>query len=290
MRAKIILLLLAFGIAILTACGSMPAQTGEATQAVTATAVVTQNETDTPRSQVTLETPAKPQGSNDLSALLKIFPLSPGTQWVYSEVTYTQTADPNQTISAETLIEDQVTEVQNAPPYYIAHIQRETSLVSADPGFLENNGTKTMPGFSEFWYVLHDGRVYLSTEQPDLANLQLDQLSEELDLPLTVGISWCPQKDQSGAPTPAAGTALPCTFAGERKVLAEEPYSTQTGNFETCYQMSDFFNSGSPIKVFCEGVGFVAEKYDHGGTRFGYSKELVKFTAGPDTPTPATNR
>ena len=237
-------------------------------------------------------TPARGAGGLGLSALLKIFPLATGTRWVYTETTYTQAGDPNQIIRAVTSIADQVADVQNLPPYYIAHIQRETSLVSADPGFLEYNGTKTSLGSSEFWYILHAGRVYLSHERPDPTNLALDQLSEELDFPLTVGSSWCPNKIQKGSLTPEAETPVPCaSSAGVRKVLAEESYTTQAGKFEPCYQMSDFYNSGSPIRVFCEGVGFVAEKYDHAGSRFGYSQELVQFlvpAASLTTPTAPT--
>ena len=227
-------------------------------------------------------TSTRDAGGLELSALLKIFPLAPGASWVYTETTYTQTGDPNQIIRAVTSIEDQVADVQNLPPYYVAHIQREASLVSADPGFLEYNGTKTTPGSSEFWYILHAGRVYQSNARPDPANLALDQLSEELDFPLTVGSVWCPNKIQKGSLTPEAETPVPCaSSAGVRKVLAEESYSTQTGKFEPCYRMSDFYNSGSPIKVFCDGVGIVAEKFDHAGSRFGYSKELVAFSIPP---------
>ena len=75
---------------------------------------------------------------------------------------------------------------------------------------------------------------------------------------------------------------MPCaSSAGVRKVLAEESYSTQAGKYEPCYQMSDFYNSGSPIQVFCDGVGIVAEKFDHAGSRFGYSKELIQFSVPP---------
>jgi hypothetical protein len=44
--------------------------------------------------------------------------------------------------------------------------------------------------------------------------------------------------------------------------------------------MQDQVNSGGVIQWFCEGVGRVASKYDHAGTRFGFSEELTAFTLG----------
>jgi hypothetical protein len=191
----------------------------------------------------------------DLVAVLKIFPLYPGTRWVYTEVNYTQTGDPNQIISAVTSIEDQVADVQNVPPYYIAHIQRKASLIRADPDW-GDNGTKPSLGSSEFWHIIHAGRVYRSSERPNLASINLDQLLEELDIPLANNLSWCPQK--MGGITPnLQETPVTCQHIGSRVVLAEQSFQTQAGSFDTCFQLEDVYNTRPIFYRFCNGVGFV---------------------------------
>lgn len=284
MRAKVLTLLLTLVIAILSACGAAPTQavdlprTGQ--QTVAATVVVTES----PTPDKIPENTKTPQGSienPEFSAVLKIFPLITGTSWSYTGENYAQAAgDPNTLIKASTYIADRVIDTQSQPPYHIAHIQRNTTLVSSDPAWQDFGSLRL--GEYDFWYVILDERVYLSTEIPDPANLQVDQLILELEFPLSVGMSWCPSTTQNGSPTPVAETPVPCAFAGARNVLAEKPYTTQAGNYASCYELSDFYNSGSPIKVFCEGVGIVAEKYDHFGARFGYSKELVKLNITQD--------
>lgn len=222
----------------------------------------------------------------ELSALLKIFPLVPGTNWTYTEEYYSQDgSDPNTLLHAVTAIDERVIEAGSQPPYYFAHIQVDTTLVSADPGWQDTGGLGL--GTQDFWYVVQGGKVYLSVERPDPANLALDQLSEELDFPMTVGLSWCPNKIQKGSLTPVAETPVPCAYAGARQVLSEGPYKTQAGSFDRCFQMSDYYNSGGPVKVFCDGIGIVAETYNHSGTRFGSSKELVQYNHAPPISTPS---
>jgi len=230
-------------------------------------------------------TPAGYAGDLDVSALLQILPLVPGTRWSYSSEYYSQADnDPNTLLHAVTAIDERVIDIDNQPPYYFAHIQRNISLVSADPGWNLTEGLGL--GNLDFWYVVVGGRVYSSPERPDSANLQLDRLFEELDFPLAAGMSWCPNKIQKGSLTPVAETPVPCASAGARTVLAKESYTTPAGTFTPCYRMSDYYNSGGPVQVFCDGVGIVAETYDHGGTRFGSSKALIQFNRGSISPTP----
>ena len=214
----------------------------------------------------------------DLAEALKIFPLLPGARWLYTEVDYTQTGDPNQMISAAVSIEDRVADVQNQPPYYVAHIQRTASLVRADAE-LDQIGVMTRPGRSEYWYILIHGRVYQSQDRPDLLNLHLDQLSEELNLPLKQNLSWCPRKMGEIAPQPQE-TPIPCQFVGARTVIAEQPFETQAGAFASCFQLQDAYNGGPPLLRFCSGVGFVSEEFRHAGTIFGHSKWLVEYKPG----------
>ena len=119
--------ILLFSLAACTADRQVVEVTRPVLQTVEVTRIVTQtgalpadlNPTATPMPLTTLDpTTLAP----DFAAELKIFPLYPGTRWVYTEVNYTQTGDPNQIISAVTSIEDQVADTQNVPPYYIAHI------------------------------------------------------------------------------------------------------------------------------------------------------------------------
>lgn len=278
-------------------------QTAEVTRLVRQTVVVTQpvpqntsaaaGPTPTGAPQPLATRDPKAMGV-DLAAVLRLFPLYPGTRWLYTRVAYTQTGDPNQVISAATSIEERVMEVQNQPPYFVAHIQRVTALIREDPDW-ETGGFALNLGQSEFWYLVANGRVYLTSSRPDLANLRMDQMLEELDMPLARGLSWCPNKEQKESLTPEAETPIPCQFAGARQVLASGPFQTQAGSFDSCFQLGDFYNSGGPLQWFCDGIGFVTSDYRHAGTVFGSSQWLIEFSPGKPqfvdirlTPQPAT--
>jgi hypothetical protein len=213
----------------------------------------------------------------DTPALLHIFPLYKNSSWSYMQIDYVAN-DPNTIIKATTQREERVVDAHFQQPYYFAHVKRSVRLVSADPGWIDTGGLGL--GNYDLWYVVTNGKVYLSSDAPDPANIHLDQLSEEYDFPLKVGLSWCPNKRVRASLTPVAETPVPCASAGMREVLEMKPYQTQAGSFDQCYRIADVYNSGGIIQWVCTGIGIVAQQYDHRGSQFGFSEELVKFTLG----------
>ena len=71
-----------------------------------------------------------------------------------------------------------------------------------------------------------------------------------------------------------------CTSAGQRNVVSQESFETPAGRFDDCYQITENFNSGGVVRWLCSGVGLVAQKYDHAGTRFGFQQTLVSYSQG----------
>jgi hypothetical protein len=215
------------------------------------------------------------------SDVLRVFPLVPGTSWTYRRSNYTQAEnDPNTLLTAETQLVETILSSEQAGAYLFVKFHRGVTLSRVDAGWGDTTGL----GLGNFdnWYVVTDDKVYSSTEKPAAQTLQLDLLIEEYAFPMTVGASWCPNRQQKGYdPTDApAETPVPCAFAGARTVQGLEAVHTPAGDFDECYRLSDFYNSGGVVQWFCDGVGVVAQKYDHLGSRFGYSSELVKFTRG----------
>lgn len=216
-----------------------------------------------------------------ITGLLKIFPLHTGAYWSYIETNYTQAgSDPNTILKAVVQIDERIIDIQKAPPYYFVHVRRSTTLIKVDSGYPNNDLENFGLGDFDYWYIVLNGRVYRSTDQPDLSKIQLDQLDEEFIFPMTVGLSWCPNKRQRGNLTPVVETPVPCASAGSRTVLEERSYQTKVGSYDHCYRLGDAYNDGSLIQWLCEGVGVVAQEYHHVGTQFGFTYELVKFTPG----------
>jgi hypothetical protein len=212
----------------------------------------------------------------DLTALLQTFPLYQGTSWTYTKASYSQASgDPNSILRATTRIHEQVVEVENHPPYYLAHVQGKQSLEQADPGW-EQEG----PGDYEYWYIVLNGSVYRSEGPPDLSSLDTGLLQEVYRFPMAQGDSWCPKGQQKDDINSPAATPYPCEYAGMRMVEAAQSYVSPAGKFDTCWQLWDRYTSGSPIQIFCAGVGVVETKYDHGGTHFGWQQVLDSYTLG----------
>jgi len=226
--------------------------------------------------EIPAQTPSPDTAPLDLSALLEIFPLSPGTSWSYTHSAYSQSiSDPDQIVSGVSQIVETVAGMDSYPLFTLVHIRGSKTLLRSDPGW-EESGTAGL-GDYEYWLILQSDSVYRSDTRPDPANLQTGQLLEEYRFPLFQGSNWCPNKLEKGVLTPPPETPVPCAYAGLRTVENEETHQTPAGSFEHCFRMTDQFNSGSFIQWFCEGVGVVARKYDHLGTRFGFTQELTGF-------------
>ncbi len=69
---------------------------------------------------------------------------------------------------------------------------------------------------------------------------------------------------------------------GLRTVESRTSYTTPIGTFDDCYEISEEFNSGGVREWFCNGIGTVARKYDHSGTRFGFQDTLIRYSRGPE--------
>ena len=213
---------------------------------------------------------------------LSSFPLYSGTTWVWMKTGYTQAeGDPQKIIQGTAKIEERVTDIQIVSSYQFVHIRGNKVMVSSDPGWQEN-GTFGL-GDYEYWYVVKDNQVYLSFQQPDPAQMQLEQMRLLYQFPLQVGSEWCPGSEIKGQPV------LDIQSCGNKTVVTNKrTYTSSLGDFKTCYEIHDTANSGDVISQFCDGIGLVAQKYDHAGTRFGDDQQLVQFTNGKDGSTLTT--
>ncbi|MGE5141745.1 MAG: hypothetical protein ACM3JD_19945, partial [Rudaea sp.] len=115
-------------------------------------------------------------------------------------------------------------------------------------------------------------RIYQSPQRPGKAGASQLALTLAFDLPLTIGKSWCPQ-----TPPPANPD---CASLGRRTVEEKGVYTAPAGRFEDCFEIAEDFNSGGVTRWFCPGVGIVAQKYDHRGSRFGFEQVLIKYLKG----------
>ncbi len=156
------------------------------------------------------------------------------------------------------------------------HYKRTAGLVTASPGWVDNS-----PDFEgESWSLIIGNRVFSSPEEPrspdppevDVKGAHLHAVT--YDLPLVEGRSWCPFD-----PPPSYNSQ--CLSMGRLTVAKRESYTTPVAIFEECYEITEEYNSGGVTEWFCNGLGVVARKYDHSGTRFGFEDTLISYSRGP---------
>ena len=212
------------------------------------------------------------------------FPLNVGTSWVYAYIPYDPLpSDPTQIITATYLLTETVTEVESTPPYFAAKVETERVLVSKSPEWTRDDIGRT----GGTWYVINGDKIYQSSERPDLSNFNPDLTpgwSLQYQLPLSVGASWCPA--QYEFKSPGQPEIEDCRSLGEQTVAKAMSYETPAGKFGDCYQITERVNSGGTTRWFCNGVGVVAARYDHDGTRFGFEQTLVSYRLGSNPPSP----
>jgi hypothetical protein len=185
------------------------------------------------------------------------FPLTVGSYWIYSHDEY----DPYHE-SADCCITITVVHSRTERPYRLTQLRREMN-------FAPRLGPRWLgPGDSEFfWYATDElGRVYyLPSLAPSgaIANAELAYL-------FPINTDECLFAAVQGVQT------LDCTFA-----VGPLSYETAAGSFETCYWIVTPYLSGSVHEMLCDGVGFVAEKYDHVGCPRGYETTLVDYWLAP---------
>jgi hypothetical protein len=220
---------------------------------------------------------AKPT-QNAVKSLLQVFPLVQGATWTYTDTEYDpRPGQPEQIIQAVYEVTDRVTEVKTQAGNTFARIQRSVSKLSADEGWSDD--THHPPQNASFWYILSQSQTYSANELPvDLNNITFEKFTLEYQFPMSDGIQWCPNAGYEKIGANFTGpTPTPCQFAGMRIVNKAGPQQTPAGSFDTCYQMSDQVNSGGLRQTFCNGIGVVERRYDHAGTRFGFSWVLTGF-------------
>ncbi|MEA3397050.1 MAG: hypothetical protein U9R05_06275 [Chloroflexota bacterium] len=221
---------------------------------------------------------ASPRDTDSLSISksgLDEFPMAVGTMWVYSYIPYAPlSSDLTQIITATYLMTETVVETEVLPSYSAMKIRRDTSLISSTPLTLTN-----LPA-EEFWYVISGTLVFEQGQLPELAAFDPDYSRLAYDLPLVVGKQWCPIRlDLKNPDNPGD---VHCEANGMRTVIERMSYRTPLGEFEDCYEIIETYLSGGITRWFCNGVGVVAAKYDHAGTRFGFQQELIKYS--PSSP------
>ncbi|MEJ5310189.1 MAG: hypothetical protein WHX52_10475 [Anaerolineae bacterium] len=210
------------------------------------------------------------QSSAD-ALMLPEFPLSPGTTWVYTYIPYEPLeSNPKQIVTATYVLTETVVETVAEAPYLFVRMRRDASLASSTP-----LTDATLPA-GEFWYVISGTLVFEEFQVPDAKTF--DPVASRLDyaFPLADGKQWCPW--QIDPKNPDKPEVVYCEANGLRTAVAIGAYETPAGSFTECYQISEAFLSGGVIRQFCNGVGVVAARYDHGGTRFGFEQTLVSYT------------
>lgn len=200
------------------------------------------------------------------------FPLKKGTTWIYLYNTYEQAADPSQLIGATHQLTESVVDVKLISSYLVAHVVRDFRLVVADRNWTGDFSSQP----KEFWYVVNDQQIFQSYQPPDDANINTSQLPLAYTFPLTVNKSWCLTPLESTATTEIMG----CDSVGRREVTNQSSYETPAGNFDDCFDLTDYYNGGNILQKFCNGIGVVYMKFDHAGTRFGFEQTLIDYSPG----------
>jgi hypothetical protein len=209
--------------------------------------------------------------SQEQNQTLVDFPLQNRTKWTYSYIEYESiTNNPSQITTASYLFSETIVDTRWIAPFFIAHVRHEEQLVKADPDWNLTDSSRP----TEWWYIVRGGEVYQSFQPLDMNRIQTVTLPLAFEFPLEPGRSWCPFIYIKGK------KVTDCTSSGKRTVAGQENQQTPAGNFSKCYKITEDVNSGGVTRWLCTGVGLVAEKYDHAGTRFGYQKTLVSYSKG----------
>lgn len=210
---------------------------------------------------------------NPVNPVQSEFNLAKGMRWTYSYSEYQPApADPTQVITAQYQLTETVTEIKSANGLFIAHISREEKPVQVPAGWMPFSPQ------GEFWYVIKGQQVFESNELVDFSKVNTDTLILDFDFPLSVHQSWCPVRIDLKDPNHAPITN--CDNGGKLTVLQQSAYQVPAGKFENCFQIEQFFNDGNFFQWFCRNIGVVEVKFDHNGTRFGFSQELTGYNQG----------
>nr|NIR26491.1 hypothetical protein [Gammaproteobacteria bacterium]NIR66819.1 hypothetical protein [candidate division Zixibacteria bacterium] len=218
-----------------------------------------------------------------LSDLRSIFPLQLGNTWVYSSTHYQdygplEMRGPDgkvvmkccKTITATYIITETVVDLQTSPPYFVAQLYREESLVSAsDEWSQEQSGWLGM-----YWYIISGTHVYQQRTELDLSAVD-ENSNLEYIFPLELNQRWYPN--------PGQRKQFPDyeVVSGLRKVSKVGKVKVPAGGFEQCFQLKEMIGGSTFETWFCPGVGIVDTRSDHSGTPFGFRSVLINYTLHP---------
>ena len=204
-----------------------------------------------------------------------------GTRWVYTELRYSQSPqDPQQILFAYLKITETISQVKSVAGYTLVAIHGSQALAGSSPGYPDQ--TSLGPLDYDYTYVITAENIYRSTGVIDPQAIDLDSLSKEFHFPMALNSAWCPNpnKAEKDFATPVTATPYPCEYAGMRQVINAGAVHVPLGDLHACFAMMDTYTSGSPLQWYCDGIGVVAEQYDHSGSRFGFLRQLIAFYPG----------
>ena len=206
--------------------------------------------------------------------LLSEFPLTQGTMWVYTYTPYEPLpTNPTQIVTATYRLTETVVATEVSAPYLFVRVRRDISLASTTPLTSAN-----LPE-GEFVYVISGTQVYQASGVVEYESFDPDYASLMYDFPLVAGKHWCPIRFD--LKNPDSPEVVHCEANGLRTVAVAGIYETPAGSFEDCYSITEAYNSGGVMRWFCNGVGVVAARYDHAGTRFGFEQLLIDHLPAP---------
>lgn len=202
-------------------------------------------------------TPSIPLTISENNKSVSDFPLTLGNTWVYSSTRYEGHKGPG-LMTATYIITKRVIKTQASPPYTVARMGREEKLLTASAQWGGGEWEH------DYWRIISGTHIYRQEFNLNLSDQETFQL--EYLFPLSTTKSWCPAE------------SIPekdCIALGKRTVIKSLPRTVPAGDFETCYEIIEDFNTGTYSQWFCPGIGIVEEKSDHGGFPFGFRNVLI---------------
>ncbi|KAA3653562.1 MAG: hypothetical protein DWQ04_35155 [Chloroflexi bacterium] len=197
--------------------------------------------------------------SSILNSTLSDFPLQLGNSWIYSHTAYFGEE------IATYLITDTVKDARTNGNYYIAEMGRDWKQVS---GTLASDDVYGL-GVNQYWYIVDGLQVYVQLNQLDLSTVESSWLEYIFPLDNSIG-SWYPSGEQRSSEYVG--------FSGHRRIYSLVDMKVPAGEFRKCPYILTFYNNGRNEDWFCPGIGLVARKFDHQGTKYGYHTNLVEYS------------
>ena len=187
------------------------------------------------------------------------FPITLASTWIYDYRAYTEGQQ------AAWVVTETILDVQRQNDMLIATVQRDIRLVEGQ----ETGEILTAPRPETFWYILRGGELYRQFDHLDLTNF-FTNTNLELFFPVETVPCWYIGETLGPAQKGESGCRMVDTY--------QPTYQTPAGTFDNCLELITPYLSGVQLDVFCPHLGFVAGKYDHLGSSFGYEFKLIGYS------------